>query len=210
MAALVMSGPATYSAVELLRHGQQVEIRALRPDDRASLLAAVSRTSSHSLYRRFFAMKRGFTEQEIAFFSNVDFVSHVALVAVLEEGGQPLIVGGRYIVVQPGQAEVAFVVVDPYQGQGISAKLLHHLAVIARAAGLKELVAEVLPDNTSMLKVFERSGLHLGTRREPPERPHHTSSVALAPAALVSAVASQSEQQFRYFASLPATVQRHF
>jgi len=165
-----MSDLATYSAVELLRHGQQVEIRALRPDDRASLLAAVDRTStsSHSLYRRFFAMKRGFTEQEIAFFSNVDFVSHVALVAVLEEGGRPLIVGGgRYIVVQPGQAEVAFVVVDQYQGQGIGAKLLHHLAVIARAAGLKELVAEVLPDNTSMLKVFECSGLRLGTRREP-------------------------------------------
>jgi RimJ/RimL family protein N-acetyltransferase len=163
-----MSDLATYSAVELLRHGQQVEIRALRPDDRASLLAAVDRTSAHSLYRRFFAMKRGFTEQEIAFFSNVDFVSHVALVAVLEEGGRPLIVGGgRYIVVQPGQAEVAFVVVDQYQGQGIGAKLLHHLAVIARAAGLKELVAEVLPDNTSMLKVFECSGLRLGTRREP-------------------------------------------
>ena len=163
-----MSDSATYSAVELLRNGQQVEIRALRPDDRASLLAAVSRTSSQSLYRRFFAVKRGFTEQEIDFFSNVDFVSHVALVAVMEDGGQPLIVGGsRYIVVQPGQAEVAFVVVDQYQGQGIGAKLLHHLAVIARDAGLKELVAEVLPDNTSMLKVFERSGLRLDTRREP-------------------------------------------
>ena len=163
-----MSDSATYSAVELPRNGQQVEIRALRPDDRASLLAAVSRTSSQSLYRRFFAVKRGFTEQEIVLFSIVDFVSHVALVAVMEEGGRPLIVGGgRYIVVQPGQAEVAFVVVDQYQGQGIGAKLLHHLAVIARDAGLKELVAEVLPDNTSMLKMFERSGLRLGTRREP-------------------------------------------
>jgi RimJ/RimL family protein N-acetyltransferase len=168
MAALVMSDSATYSAVELLRNGQQVEIRALRPGDRASLLAAVSRTSSQSLYRRFFAVKRGFTEQEIAFFSNVDFVSHVALVAVMEEGGQPFIVGGgRYIIMQPGQAEVAFVVVDQYQGHGIGAKLLHHLAVIARDAGLKELVAEILPDNTSMLKVFERSGLPISTQRGP-------------------------------------------
>ena len=68
---------------------------------------------------------------------------------------------------QPGQAEVAFVVVDQYQGHGIGAKLLHHLAVIARDAGLKELVAEILPDNTSMLKVFERSGLPIGTKRGP-------------------------------------------
>jgi hypothetical protein len=104
---------ATYSAVEVLRDKRRVEIRALGPDDRADLLAAVGRTSEQSLYRRFFAVKGSFTEPEIAFFLNIDFVNHVALVAVLEELGRPRIVGGgRYIVVQPGRAEVAFVVVD--------------------------------------------------------------------------------------------------
>jgi hypothetical protein len=43
---------------------------------------------------------------------------------------------------------------------------MHRLAKIALAAGLKELVAEVLPDNAPMLKVFENSGLRLATRRE--------------------------------------------
>ena len=37
---------------------------------------------------------------------------------------------------------------------------------IARAAGLGELVAEVLPDNAPMLKVFERSGLPVTRKRE--------------------------------------------
>lgn len=167
MAALVMMNPATYSATEVRRDGRRLEIRALRPDDQAALVAAVGRASSQSLYRRFFAMKRGFTEQEIAFYSAVDFVSHVALVAVMDEDGQSVIVGGgRYIVVQPSQAEVAFVVVDQYQGQGIGAQLLHHLAFIAREMGLRELVAEVLPDNRPMLKVFESSGIPLGKTRE--------------------------------------------
>ena len=161
-----MLDPATYSAVEPLRNGRQVEIRALRSSDRADLIAAVDRTSSRSLYRRFFAVRREFTNREIAFFADVDFVSHVALIAVMDEGGQTSIVGGgRYILVRPGQAELAFVVIDQYQGQGIGAKLLKHLAVIARAAGLKELVAEVLPDNIPMLKVFEGSGLHCSSRR---------------------------------------------
>ena len=75
--------------------------------------------------------------------------------------------GGRYIVVKPGKAEVAFAVVDQYQGQGIGATLMHHLTAIARGAGLKELIAEVLPDNVPMLKVFEKSGLPLSTKREP-------------------------------------------
>jgi RimJ/RimL family protein N-acetyltransferase len=162
-----MSEGATYSAVEVLRDKRRVEIRALRPDDREELLAAVGRTSDQSLYRRFFAVKGSFTEPEIAFFLNIDFVNHVALVAVLEELGRPRIVGGgRYIVVQPGRAEVAFVVVDQYQGQGIGSALLRHLATLARGAGIEELIAEVLPDNTSMLKVFEKSGFRLSTRRE--------------------------------------------
>ena len=85
-----MFAPTTYSAMEQLPNGAQVEIRALRPDDRAELIAAVDRASSQSLYRRFFGARRSFTEKEIDFFLNVDFVSHVALVAVLDEGGADL------------------------------------------------------------------------------------------------------------------------
>ena len=163
-----MSGASEYSAVEPLRDGRRVEIRALKPDDREGLVAAVGRASDQSLYRRFFGAKRDFSEREIAFFLNVDFVNHVALVAVLEEDGRPVIIaGGRYVVVQPGKAEVAFAVVDRYQGRGIGAALLRHLAAIARAAGLTELIAEVLPENTAMLKVLETSGFGISTTREP-------------------------------------------
>jgi RimJ/RimL family protein N-acetyltransferase len=161
------SGPANYAALETLRGGRQVEIRALRPSDRDELKAAVARISSQSLYRRFFGPKRSFTEKEVAYFVNVDFVTQVALVAVAGECDRPTIVGGsRYIVVRPGVAELAFAIVDQYQGLGLGAALLRHLVAIARRAGLRELVASVLPDNRAMLTVFEKSGLRVGTRRE--------------------------------------------
>jgi GNAT superfamily N-acetyltransferase len=90
------------------------------------------------------------------------------LVAALDEDGQTTIVGGaRYIVVQPGQAELAFAVDDAHQGQGIGAALMRHLATLARQAGLKELIADVLPENGAMLKVFETSGLGISASREP-------------------------------------------
>jgi GNAT superfamily N-acetyltransferase len=158
---------ADYSAVEPLRDGRRLEIRALRPADRDGLAASVRRTSEETRYRRFFAPKRSFSEKEIQFYLNVDFVSHVALVAVLEEGGHPEIVGGgRYIVSELARAEIAFAVDDPHQGLGIASRLMRHLVGIAREAGIKELVAEVLPDNAPMLKVFERCGLAATTRRE--------------------------------------------
>ena len=157
---------AEYSAVELLRDGRRVEIRALKPDDRTELVAAVEGVSPQSLYRRFFTAKRGLTEEEIDFFLNVDFVTHVALAAVIEEGGKQRIVGGgRYVVLRPGTAELAFAVVDEYQGQGICAALMRHLSAIARDAGLRELAAEVLSDNFPMLRVLDTSGLRLTTKR---------------------------------------------
>jgi len=107
-----MPEAARYSGIEVLRDGSRVEIRALRPEDRAAVLAAVDHTSGRSLYRRFFAARRSFTELEIAFFVNVDFINHVALVAVVkhDDGAEEIVGGGRYVMLQPGRAEAAFTV----------------------------------------------------------------------------------------------------
>ena len=134
--------------VTTLRDGRRLEIRPFRPEDRDDFMAAAKRLSPASLYRRFFAPKRHFSEREKAFFLNVDFNKHVAVVAVVAEAGRNQIVGSaRYIIVRPGTAEVAFSVIDDYQGMGIGAALMRHLAGMARDAGLQFLVAEVLAEN---------------------------------------------------------------
>jgi ribosomal protein S18 acetylase RimI-like enzyme len=159
--------PSSYQAIESLRDGRRLTIRSFQTADSEALAAAVKRTSAETLYRRFFAVKRHFSQRETDFFLNVDFVAHVALIAEVDEAGRATIVGaGRYVVVAPGKAEVAFMVIDAYQGQGIGKQLLRHLAVIARGAELREFVAEVLPENGSMLKVFEKSGLRVNTTRD--------------------------------------------
>jgi ribosomal protein S18 acetylase RimI-like enzyme len=92
-----------------------------------------------------------------------------ALIAIADENGVRAIVGaGRYVIVQPGRAEVAFAVVDEYQGQGVGTALMRNLSSIARQAGLDELIAEVLASNGAMLKVFEKSGLQMSASREGP------------------------------------------
>src|SRR4029078_11558629 len=89
-----MSDAANYSAMDHLRDGRMCEIRALKPSDEADMLAAVERIGTQSLYRRFMGAKRGFSDKERAFFLNVDFVNHVALVAVVrscfDRGRRPL------------------------------------------------------------------------------------------------------------------------
>ena len=158
----------TYTARELLRDGGQIEIRALRREDEADMLAAIGKTSAQSLQRRFFVMKRHFSDKERAFFMEVDFKNHVALVAVATETGREVIVGGgRYIVFEPGRAEMAFIVVDSWQGRGIGSILMRHLVKIANDGRLKELTAEVLPENAAMLRIFGKSGFKPVARRDP-------------------------------------------
>ena len=83
------------SAREHLRDGSPVEVRALRPEDEADMLAALDQASPQSLQRRFFAMKRHFSDKERAFFMDVDFKNQIALVARAEEAGRKAVVGGR-------------------------------------------------------------------------------------------------------------------
>jgi RimJ/RimL family protein N-acetyltransferase len=155
---------AGYRAVERLQDGGSVTIRAIRPEDKAGLIDALERVSAESLYTRFFSGKQEFSDAEMTRMVRVDFGNVVALVAVLEDEGAERIVGGaRYFRLGPadsGQsAEVAFMVDDAHQGLGIGSRLLKHLAIIARASGIDRFEAEVLPSNSAMLGVFERSGL---------------------------------------------------
>ena len=163
-----MSDTASYGAREHLRDGTPVEIRALRPHDEADMLAALEQTSPQSLQRRFFAMKRHFSDKERAFFMDIDFKNHVALVACAEEAGAEILIGGgRYIVFEPDRAEMAFMVVDAWQGRGIGSILMRHLVKSATEAGLKELTAEVLPENAAMLNVFRKFGFKPASRLDP-------------------------------------------
>jgi GNAT superfamily N-acetyltransferase len=152
-----------YLAVATLRDGTAVEVRAQRPTDREGMRSALVQMGDESIQRRFFAPRRHFSEREVAFFLDIDFVSQVALVAVANGA----IVGGcRYIVTDPGEAEVAFSVADAWQGRGIGRLLMEHLTAIARHQGLHHLVAEVLHENMPMLAVFRRSGLKTVTHHE--------------------------------------------
>jgi len=152
-----------YSAQETLKNGLQVTIRAIRPEDRERLVAALKELDERTLYLRFFGPKQEFSHQELKEATDVDFVRTVALVTCLQSStGEKIIGAGRYIAFgnadPPDMAEVAFTVEEDYHGLGIAGKILRHLAVIAKQKGIVQFHAEVLPQNKGMLAVFNRSG----------------------------------------------------
>jgi RimJ/RimL family protein N-acetyltransferase len=152
-----------FETTETLRNGLAAKFRAIRPDDKARFAEAFSKLDAKSVYTRFFRFKETLTDQELKEATEVDFEKVVALVVTIESGGQETIIaGGRYLSFEAAgvlSAEVAFMVEEDYHGLGIAGRILKHLARIAREKGVRQFVAEVLPQNKAMLAVFARSGL---------------------------------------------------
>jgi GNAT superfamily N-acetyltransferase len=153
-----------YRALAVLLDGSTIHIRAIRPHDRGRLLAHFRGLSTQSVLLRFHGAKRSLSEAELTHLTDLDFINHVGLVATFsEELEQPLIGVGRYIMSEhdPECAEVGFAILDAHQGKGIGSALLHHLAIIGIAAGIKEFDADVLVSNYQMSEVLEHSGFKL-------------------------------------------------
>jgi RimJ/RimL family protein N-acetyltransferase len=159
-----------YQVVETLRSGQPITIRAIRPEDGTLIFEGFSELDQHSLYLRFFQFKRTITDQEIKYLTEVDFVDHVALVAVADPIDKAKVIGGgRYFAYQHRakirSAEIAFMVHDLYQSQGIATLIMKHLLIIARADRISQFEADVLSENAKMLAVFSRTGLPMSVTR---------------------------------------------
>ena len=161
-----MSDVINFAVTETLRDGTRIQVRALKPEDRDALLAAVQDMSDASVRRRFFAVRRYFSEEETSRYVNIDLHDHVALVALPDIPGAPIVAGARYIMTAPGCAEVACAVTDAFQGHGLGTILIRHLMALAKQNGVRELTAEVLPENRAMLDIFEESGCPIVLKRE--------------------------------------------
>ncbi|MET3960260.1 acyl-CoA synthetase (NDP forming)/GNAT superfamily N-acetyltransferase [Marmoricola sp. OAE513] len=147
--------PAHWAADVVLRDGRTAHIRPISPSDSDGLVTFYADVSDQSKYFRFFAPMPTLSERDLRRFTEVDHRARVAFVLTVAE---KILAVASYELLEPGEAEVAFLVQDAHQGRGIGQQLLEHLAQAARERGVHRFVAEVLPDNQRMLQVFHEQG----------------------------------------------------
>jgi RimJ/RimL family protein N-acetyltransferase len=133
------------------RNGLGVVIRPIDARDAAALEAFHSRLSPESVYRRYFSPHPRLSASEVVRFTQVDHHDREALVATR---GATIIGVARFDRVDRDTAEVAVLVEDAYQGQGVGPSLLAALAVRARGEKITSFVAETLVENARMRHVF--------------------------------------------------------
>ena len=153
-------GAPDRSADVLLSDGTTVHLRQIRPEDAPEIVAMHARFSERTRYLRYFSPYPRIPERDLQRFVTVDHHDREAFVVL---AGERIVAVGRYERLGPDapDAEVAFVVEDAYQGRGIGSVLLEHLAAAAREEGISQFVAEVLPTNAQMLRVFADAGYQI-------------------------------------------------
>jgi RimJ/RimL family protein N-acetyltransferase len=148
-----------------LSDGAEVVLRPIRPSDAALLSAGLARLSPESARLRFLAPKPQLTRAELRYLTEVDQVDHIALVAVRADDPCELAAVGRWVrdAEHPDTAEMAIVVGDALQGQGLGTALGLALAEAARERGVTRFTATMLPENRVARRLFARISDHLET-----------------------------------------------
>jgi len=141
-----------------LLDGRRALIRPIVSADRDALRLFFRRLGPETMFLRFQYSKPSVSEQELQSYCECDYERAFTLIAEMEQLTQPRIVGvGRYDCLPNSRsAEVAFVVEDDEQGNGIGTHLLAQLAEVGRDQGLQEFVAETLTYNEIMLSIFRK------------------------------------------------------
>jgi GNAT superfamily N-acetyltransferase len=149
-----------------LQGGTRVRIRPIEADDKELLAAGLRHLSEETIRKRFLAAKPRFTSRELRYLTELDGVNHIALVAVLAHRPDVLVAVARCVRLpeRPDTAEMAIVVGDPFQRQGLGSELVTRLADAASAVGIRKFAATMLEDNdvaAALMRRFARR-LHEG------------------------------------------------
>lgn len=149
--------PSAPEQVVTLRNGASVRLRPIRPDDEPRLMALCRRLSSRTVYERFFSFRRLLPEEAHAF-ANVDYRQRMALVAELDTGQEPELIGvARY---GPSDeetiADIGLVVEDGWHGLGLGSILLKEILRAGEQQGIRHFRADLLTENRRALRLLAR------------------------------------------------------
>jgi acetyl coenzyme A synthetase (ADP forming)-like protein len=146
----------------ILRDGATMRLRPPRRSDANALLAFFAALSAESMHSRFHGGR--IVDNSLVEHFLVAAADRGTLVGTVAgpAGGNHIVAVAEYAGLRdPSVAEVAFAVADDLQGHGIGARLLEQLAALAARAGIETFVAEVLPQNRAMLRVFGDAGFDI-------------------------------------------------
>ena len=166
--------PLQYISPWKMKDGAEVTIRPVRPEDEPAMAKFHELLSDETVYLRYFHMAKLDTRvahERLLRKCFIDYDREMALVAELSGANSrvpPIVAVGR-LSRRPlsEEAELAVVVADRYQHQGLGGELIARLVKIARAEGLKRIVAEFHSENSAIRHLAMHGGAKVERTPDP-------------------------------------------
>src|SRR3974390_1161711 len=137
-------------------------LRPISPADETALIEFHDRCSETTRYLRFAATKPQLRPAEAHYLCGVDDHCRGALVIIESDDPGTIHGVGRWERVGLTEAELAFVIEDAYQGQGLGRKLIEATIERARKEGFTRLVTDLLRSNFRMRRLAREYDLAIG------------------------------------------------
>jgi RimJ/RimL family protein N-acetyltransferase len=143
----------------------EIALKRLRHGERRPVLEVFDGLSDRSRTLRFHGAKPRLRADEVEQLADVGGCGREAVIA-LERGSRRAIGIARFVRDENDArlAEVAFEVVDEWQGRGIGRRLMNELVPLAQASGIDRFRAHVLPGNDAAVAILRRAGRLLAAR----------------------------------------------
>jgi RimJ/RimL family protein N-acetyltransferase len=160
--------PEELETYRTIKSGQEIRLRPVKISDETLLKDFFYDLSDKSMYRRFISLRTDMPHERLQEYVAVDFSKGFVCLVESKENGNDIVAGlGQYDIMESTQyAEIALIVRDSYQNQGIGEQIVTYLSTIAKKQGLVGFTAEILLENTAMLHVFEKTGFEIENRVE--------------------------------------------
>lgn len=138
-----------------LKGGRTLRCRPARASDGDAIKALFYRMSADDVYTRFFRRLSALNFAETQRLCNVNYDTEVAFVAVdgPPEAERVVATASYYLNPSNRRAEVAYMILPDWQGCGLGGALQKLLFDYGKRRGIREFVAEVLRNNTKMVRL---------------------------------------------------------
>jgi acetyltransferase len=155
--------PKKYEILWLLKNGQEVLLRPIKPEDEPMWLEMFQSLSEESIRYRFFQMLKDTPHEVRVRYCNVDYDREIALVAEMVENGKRKILGVARLSIESDETsgEMAFLVSDYWQGLGLGTKMVDYVLDIAKEKGIDKVNAIILQDNYRALSLTKKMGFNI-------------------------------------------------
>ncbi len=162
--------PVQYVSPWKMRDGTQVTIRPIRPEDEALMPEFHHAVSERSVYFRYFhaaKLDQRVAHERLLRMCFLDYDREIALLADPENPPGILAIGRMSKLHGQNAAEIAVLVRDQYQRQGLGRELTRRLVQIARDEHLHALLAYMLQENVEMQGLVKKLGFHITVTEDP-------------------------------------------